>query len=52
MTNYRTYKFLIKPSKSQKEQIKKTFEYCTYVYNKYILEKESGINKKEPQRKF
>lgn len=40
MTNYRTYKYLIKSTKSQKEQIKKTFECCTYVYNKYIANKQ------------
>ena len=41
--NYKTYKYLIKPTSLQKESIKKTLECCTYVYNKYILENEKGI---------
>lgn len=38
MINYRTYKYLIKPTQLQKEAINKTLELCTRVYNKFIDE--------------
>lgn len=36
MINYRSYKYLIKPTSNQKEIINKTLDECTYVYNKFI----------------
>lgn len=44
MIYYRTYKYLIKPNLNQTEQIRKTFDCCTYVYNKYLTDKENGLN--------
>jgi len=41
---YRTYKYLIKPTAAQKEIIKKTLECCTYVFNRYVVDKEAGLN--------
>lgn len=42
---YRTYKYLIKPTLAQKEQIHKTLAHCRYVYNKYIEENINGANR-------
>jgi len=41
--NYKTYKYLIKPTALQKEAIKTTLECCTYVFNRFIEEKENGV---------
>ena len=38
MTKYKTYKYLIKPTISQKEIIQKILSCCTYVYNRFIEE--------------
>ena len=43
MIVYRTYKYLTKPTAKQKETIKEIFEYCSYVYNRYI--EENGFEK-------
>ena len=38
MIKYKTYKYLIKPTNSQKEIIKKNLEACTLVFNKFVAE--------------
>lgn len=38
MITFRSYKYLIKPTAKQKEIIKETFKYCTYVYNRFLDE--------------
>ena len=52
MIYYRTYKYLIKPSLIQTEQIKKTFECCTYVYNKFLIDKNNGKNMNKPAKEI
>lgn len=38
MIEYRTYKYLIKPTSNQKSEIKKILVSCTKIYNKFIME--------------
>jgi len=42
--NYRTYKYLLKPTKTQKEEINKTIKACAFLRKQYGNDLDSGIN--------